>query len=198
MIVEKASLAHFDALFEQSPDPWGTHSRRAEHMKRACIARMVGAHCQGRMLELGCGNGSNSRTLAACGLRLIACDGAPAALERAGGVLSATRNVTLYRLALPGRFPPGPFDLIVIAELLYYLDDITLASVMSEIDRSLVSGGALILCHHHRQFGDALQRQDDLHARFLKRSRYRWIVRGRQRTGSWSAIRADRPRPVPN
>ncbi|OXT01616.1 hypothetical protein B7H23_01185 [Notoacmeibacter marinus] len=193
MIVEKASLEHFDTLFGRSPDPWGTRSKRSEGFKRGHIVRMLGPHSRGRILELACGNGSNSQALAARGLRLTACDGSPAALERASESLTELANVDLFHLVLPGRFPTGPFDAIIIAELLYYLDDRTLNAVMSEIDRNLRPGGSLILCHHHRQFGDALQQQTGLHERFLRRSVHRWVERNTQRTMNWSAVRLDRP-----
>ena len=189
----RATLDHFEAVFAASPDPWGTRSHRDEACKRRGILRLLGPRGTGRMLELGCGNGSNSRALARRTLHLHACDGAAAALRHAARNLRGSGNVSLHRLVLPGRFPNDRFDAVVIAELLYYLDDRTLASVAREVRRTLRPGGRLVLCHHHTQFADAVQRQSGLHRRFMAQLGPGWPVVGRRRTARWKAAAFIRP-----
>ena len=96
-----------------------------------------------------------------------------------------------HHLALPGHFPADRYDAIVIAELLYYLDDATLRAVAAEIVRTLRPGGRLVLCHHHRAFHDASQRQEGLHRRFVAGLAGRWRITRTERTNRWelTAIR---------
>lgn len=182
-----ASLTHFERVFSQSADPWQTKSSFAELHKCKTILALLGARKHGRILELGCGNGSNSVYLSAWSLNLDACDGAVHALARAQKTLGDVSNATLYHLPLPARFPGRSYDTIVIAELLYYLDNRTLEAVMREIDRTLRPGGLLILCHHHQQFEDAAQRQAGLHKRFISLSQRQWHVERAHRTARWMA-----------
>ena len=161
-----ADLDHFERVFARSSDPWGTRVKPAEAVKRAAIEQALPARPIGRVLELASGNGSNSRMLARHALRLDACDGAPSAVALTREALSDRPNATAHMLRLPGRFPGARYDAIVIAELLYYLDDNTLADVARQIATTLRPGGMLVLCHHHVQFSDAAQIQAGLHGRF--------------------------------
>ena len=182
-----ATLAHFDNIFSRAPDPWHTRSSHAEEHKRNTILAFLGGAPHGRVLELGCGNGSNSVHLARRALSVDACDGSDQALRRAASVVDEIPNVTLHHKPLPARFPHDRYGAIIIAELLYYLDDKCLAATMREIDRTLRPGGLLILCHHHRQFADAAQRQSGLHERFVQRSRVDWVTTRMRRTSKWTA-----------
>nr|WP_224817056.1 class I SAM-dependent methyltransferase [Hasllibacter sp. MH4015] len=181
-------------MFTDAADPWGTRISRNEAHKRRIVLRMLGTQIHGRVLELGCGNGSNSRDLAKRALSVDACDGSEAALRRAAEIVSSLSRVQLHHLPLPGRFPGSTYDAIVIAELLYYLNDRTLVSVVREIERSLRPGGSLVLCHHHRQFADAAQKQPGLHARFMGRSRIGWQSGKQHRTSRWEVQAYWRPR----
>ena len=140
----------FEAVFAQDADPWGTYERRSEAVKRAAILRAAG-RTRGRTLELACGNGSNTVELARRSLRLLALDGAPSAVAitqaRAGGP-----RVTVREALLPTGAPREPFDLIVIAEVLYYLRDAEIARLGQRL--TLAPGGRLVLAHHHIEFAD--------------------------------------------
>jgi SAM-dependent methyltransferase len=182
-----ATLEYFDGVFSRSSDPWFTRSSHAEVHKRKIILGMMGRGRLGRVLELGCGNGSNTVQLARRALSLDACDGSVEALRRADSVTSGIPNLTLRHTPLPARFPCDRYDAIVIAELLYYLDNQCLSATMREIDRTLRPGGLLLLCHHHRQFDDAAQRQAGLHERFIRQSRFQWASKRVHRTSRWTA-----------
>lgn len=184
---DRATLDHFDRLFTDAADPWCTRTSCDEAHKRRTVLQMLGPQTQGRVLELGCGNGSNSLVLAKRALSLEACDGSKAALRRAAQTVDDFSRVQLHHLPLPGRFPGSTYDAIVVAELLYYLDDRTLAFVMREITRCLRPGGILVLCHHHVQFADAAQCQADLHRRFVTGSRINWRIERQYRTSRWEA-----------
>lgn len=190
----EATLAHFEEVFSRSADPWQTRVSHAEKYKRDTVLSMLGNGRHGRILELGCGNGSNSVGLARKALALDACDGAVMALKRAASLIGDAANVHLHHTPLPARFPHDRYDAIVIAELLYYLNDACLASVMLEINRTLRPGGLLVLCHHHIQFADAIQRQSDLHTRFIGKACHGLIPTGFRRTSCWTAQSLLRPK----
>ena len=196
---DRADLAHFDRIFTRAADPWGTFALRAEAFKRRGIRHALGGRAIGRLLEPGCGNGSNTRMLARLALRVDACDGAPSAVLRTAQSTKDLSGVHVHHLPLPGRFPGRCFDAIVVAELLYYLDTPTLTRVRREIERSLRPGGVLLLCHHHRQFHDAAQRQAGLHRRFIAASPFKWRVLRKMRTARWELHLLSRhagPRPA--
>ncbi len=183
-----ADIAHFESLFARSKDPWGTRHRHDEAYKRQTIIRLLPPHAVGRLLELGCGNGSNSAVLARHCLRLDACDGSLSAVDLTRAELKAVPHTDAYHLVLPGRFPSGRYDAVVVSELFYYLTDNDLAAVLREIERTLRPSGRLVLCHHHRQFHDARQKQNTLHARILRYGKGLFRLDKRARTGRWEAI----------
>ncbi len=84
----RIDLAGFDARFAADRDPWGTFVHRDEAVKRHAIVRALGPGPYARLLELGCGNGSNSIALAEHALRLDACDGTPSAARLTGRALA--------------------------------------------------------------------------------------------------------------
>lgn len=140
----------FEAVFARDPDPWGTYVRRDEAVKRRAIRHMCGS-VQGRALELGCGNGSNTRMLSRQALRLQALDGSPTAVAITRARISSPR--TVVELArLPEQTPHEPFDLIVIAELLYYFTTEEIRRLGQRL--RLVPNGRLVLAHHHVDFHD--------------------------------------------
>lgn len=67
----------------------------------------------GRVLEIGCGTGTNARYLAEQGFEVVAVDLAPTAIERAR-LQNSVPGVTYAVLdVLEGQLPEGPFDAVV-------------------------------------------------------------------------------------
>ena len=150
----------FEAVFAEHSDPWGTYQRRDEAVKRQAILRAAG-RTRGRALELACGNGSNTCALQRHSLRLLALDGAPSAV-RITRERACSPRVDVREALLPIDAPREPFDLIVIAEVLYYLR----ASEIAQLARRLrlAPGGRLVLAHHHIDFPDTSSRPAEVHA----------------------------------
>ena len=153
----------FDALFLGSDDPWDTWADRDERNKRASLLRACG-HVRGRALELGCGNGSNTAMLQNRALRLLAVDGAASAV-------SVTRNnitsdkVSVQLAILPRELPRQTFDLVVIAEILYYLTPREIECLASAL--SFGTGSRLVLAHHHVNFSDTSSHPATVHSRLI-------------------------------
>ena len=162
------TLAGFEATFVGNPDPWNTFAAADERRKRHAIVHALGAHRWGRVLELGSGNGSNTRALATRALRLDATDGASRAVALTQAVVADAPRVAVRHLALPGRFPQARYDAIVAAEILYYLSPCAMGIVADEVARALRPGGRLVLAHSHIRFADAAQSPGGVHDRFVQ------------------------------
>lgn len=151
------TLAEFEARFEADPDPWQTHTRRREIVKRRQLLQAAGFRRWSRALELGAGNGANSPHLARRSLRLDVCEATASGVTLIRQAVAHCPNVKVYTHIIPDRFPAPLYDLIVISEVLYYLHPDHLTKLAGEISRSLVPGGRLLLAHHHQRFSDAWQ-----------------------------------------
>lgn len=116
----------FDRLYARDPDPWRFETSPYEQGKYAdTLAHLEGIRFRSA-LELGCSIGVLSRRLAARCERLLSLDLAEAALERARLHCAGLDHVSFRRATLPGDWPEGAFDLVLISEMLYFLapDDI--------------------------------------------------------------------------
>lgn len=149
------NLDDFEQRFRDNSDPWQTFTSRPEAVKREQILRAAGRRRWGCGLELAAGNGSNSGALAARVGRLDVCEATAAGRALIGKATAACSNIRLWRHVVPERFPGDRYDLIVIAELLYYLRREDLRRLANEITRTLRPAGRLILVHHHCRFPDA-------------------------------------------
>ena len=98
----------------------------------------------GTVLELGCGGGRDSRYLTGLGLRVIAGDYSPQALElcRTSAPLADVRFIDL-RKPLP--FADGAFPVVVVSLCLHYFHWPPTMAIMREIRRCLKQRGFLLL-----------------------------------------------------
>lgn len=182
----RIDLAGFDARFAADHDPWGTFVNRDEAIKRHAIVRALGPGVHARVLELGCGNGSNSLALANRALKLDACDGAPSAVRLTAEVLAGREHAHAYHRELPARLPRPRYQAVVIAELLYYLAPGAMRRLATDIGRALAPGGWLVLAHHHIDFHDTAQTARGIHPRFLAATGRGWQPRWHRRTRRWT------------
>jgi len=136
---------YFDALYSTTDDPWGLADRFYEHRKRDLLMACLPRDRFRRAFEPGCAAGWLTERLATRCVEVLACDAAVRAVEIARERLSGTPNVALAQLAIPGQWPDGQFDLIVLSEVGYYCDDID--ALTSRVRTSLTADGVVIACH---------------------------------------------------
>ncbi|WP_442680917.1 class I SAM-dependent methyltransferase [Sphingomonas sp. ASY06-1R] len=190
--VKAINLEGFEAKFAGNDDPWSTWDARDEVLKRRAILHGLGSPL-GRVLELGAGNGSNSRSLAARALRLDATEATAAGTDLVRRALHGTEpRARARRLIVPDAPPRPTYDAIIIAELLYYLDRWTMDKLARQVARRLRFGGTLVLAHHRITFYDFVQHADGIQRRFLAGTGVRWSVRPVRRTGRWQVIACTR------
>lgn len=159
-----ADTSHFDALHRASPDPWGVHDRWYEQRKRELLLAALPRRHYRLGFEPGCSVGGNSRALAGRCDMLVCSDASTSALDRAHAHLADLPNVRLAHWRFPERWPAMPCDLLVVAELAYYLSDAERDAFLAEAPARMADGGHLLMCHWRKPIADAVVSGDTLHA----------------------------------
>ena len=129
---------YFEEMYEGDADPWGFETSAYERRKYALTMASLPNEHYGSVFEPGCSIGVLTELLATRCDRLLATDLIPSVLERARVRLEHSPQVVLSPLAIPGSWPKGRFDLVVLSEIAYYFDATTLERV---IERTLESTG---------------------------------------------------------
>jgi SAM-dependent methyltransferase len=124
--------------------PWDS-GRTDPHLERFVAAQGLGG---GRVLEIGCGTGTNAVWLASRGFSVVAVDVAPLAIERARARASAAQ-VTLELLVvdiLREPLPAGPFDLAYDRGVLHVFDEPADRARVAAAVAGVLAPGARWLC----------------------------------------------------
>lgn len=125
-----ASMDHLHGLYAGTDDPWGFESSPYEQEKFTATRRALSRSGYRAAFELGCGNGQLARHLVATAARYTGMD----AVETA---LAAARKTVPAGIFLKGYYPcPLPddsFDLVVLSEILYFLDHTTIRLLAADI-----------------------------------------------------------------
>ena len=136
--VERTTL---DALYADTDDPWNFRTSDYEQAKYdATVAALPGPHFR-HILEIGCGNGELARHLSARCDAYTGLDAVEVALEAARRAVPEGRFIQAY---LPCDLPDGAYDLLVLSEILYFLDGPGLGSLATQINARWPD--AAILC----------------------------------------------------
>jgi len=154
----------FDHLFELTEDPWGFRTRWYEARKRQLTLSSLPEREFQRAYEPGCANGELAAALAPRCVRLHVSDGSDAAVQLSRNRLAGLPHVQVAQEWLPDDWPHQTFDLIVLSEFGFYLDEAALVSIAAKASQSLAEGGTVLGCHwRHPVDGFALQ-GDAVHA----------------------------------
>jgi trans-aconitate methyltransferase len=136
---------YFNALYAADADPWRFASSPYEAEKYAATLAALPSRRFADALEVGCSIGVLTAQLAPRCDRLLALDVADAALAKAQARCPAVR---FERRRIPQEWPPGRFDLIMLSEVLYYLDAPAIADVAGRAVGALQPGGSILLVHY--------------------------------------------------
>ena len=160
---------YFDDLYRHDDDPWKIRNRWYERRKRALMLASLPHERYARAFEPGCGNGELTALLASA-LRRTRRHGYRRGRRRAH---AATRrglfNVTVQQMLLPDVWPSGKFDLVVISEIGYYLDEPQLWHIVEHIHQTLSRDGAVVACHWRGRSKAGSSTGDDVHAKLRGR-----------------------------
>jgi SAM-dependent methyltransferase len=163
-----STTQYFDQLYKESDDPWKLREGWYERRKRSLTLALLPRPRYRNAFEPGCANGELSVELAARCDALLAVDLHERAVRLARERVSGAPQVRVEQRTVPREWPTeaGPFDLIVISELAYYLDAAELETLAARIAASLTTDGTLLACHWRRPFAEALESADAAHALF--------------------------------
>jgi SAM-dependent methyltransferase len=160
----RGGAAAFDQLYANSVDPFGAElpQYRYQQRKYSSLLSMLPSRRYRNALDIGCGLGAFTRRLAPFTDSILGTDISKVAITRAQE-LSVSYPQVRYSgeavLEAPGS--ESAFDLIVLADTLYYTDSLN-AERIRAISRNLTSklapGGLLLLVNHYFFGVDAASR----------------------------------------
>jgi trans-aconitate methyltransferase len=168
---------YFARMYAESADPWGFRTRWYEQRKRELTVAALDRPRYRRAFEPGCSNGILTAALAARCDGLLAADVDETALAAAREALAGLPHVQLRRLAVPDEWPDGRFDLVVVSELGYYLDDGDLTRLLDRAVASLDDGGVLLAVHWRHPVPDYPATGDRVHEALRARPELTPVVR---------------------
>jgi predicted O-methyltransferase YrrM len=159
--------AYFDRMYAGSDDPWRLSTRWYEQRKYAITLALLPDRRYRHAFEPGCSIGTLTAQLARRCDHVTAVDVADAAVRSADARLrraGCRDRVTLSRSSLDSAWPPGPFDLVVLSEVAYYLDADALAAVLRRECPRLQAGAKVVAAHWRHAVADYPLTGDAAHA----------------------------------
>ena len=159
--VQGGLLRRMFDLHHRKPDRWSYETSTYDRERFAAVLRAIGPGRHKRVLEVGCSEGVFTRALASDDRvgTVTAADVSPRALATARRRCEGLSNVSFVAGSVVNSAPPGPFDLIVCSEVLYYVGG-RRRLLAHELAGRLTLGGTLVLEHPHPESGR-------LHAAFI-------------------------------
>jgi SAM-dependent methyltransferase len=150
--VSEQARAFFDGLWSKG-DPWDIEGAELTRRAHERMLALLAGRRYGRVLEIGCGAGVFTRRLGTIADTVLALDIAPAAIERARASPTATIAVE-FRVANVMEYDPhadGPWDLVVVAEMIYFLGWLysffDVAWLASQLFSATAAGGRVLLAN---------------------------------------------------
>ena len=147
VLVLNEQEAHFDELFTQDSDPWGYRTEFAEQRRHQLLMAMLESASYSSVFEPGCANGTLTELLAGRADRVLAWDASGRAVMRARDAVGSLAIVHVEQGSVPDQWPLQTFDLIVLSDFLYYLDDGGARRVVERSAQSVSAGGSIVVCH---------------------------------------------------
>lgn len=139
-----APVERFAELYRAADDPWRTADSWYERRKRAVLLASLPAERYRHIVEPACGVGQLTRELVPRADHVSAFDPVPEAVERARKA-APTAEITVA--ALPDVPVTQPADLLVLSEILYYLDDAAQTASLDRLLAGVEPGGHVAAVH---------------------------------------------------
>lgn len=144
-------VEYFEQMYAADPDPSGFASRWYEQRKYALTLAALTRPHYGSVFEPGCSIGVLSAQLASRCDRLLSCDLVATAVDQARARLDALQgphaDLEVRQWDAHDEWPAEQFDLVVVSEMLYYLDAPDAAEFVRQAVAHLDSDGEIVLTH---------------------------------------------------
>ncbi|MDH2309221.1 class I SAM-dependent DNA methyltransferase [Methylobacterium brachiatum] len=139
--------SYFDERYARDPDPWQFATSDYERGKYAATLDALPRDHYAAALEVGCSIGVLTEVLARRCDDLVSIDLAELALARARERCRDLPQVRFELAQVPGQWPEGAFDLILLSEVVYYLDANDVQRLVDRVRGCLQPGGDVVLVH---------------------------------------------------
>ena len=136
-----ARAARFDALYLADIDPWDFRTSDYERDKYAATLDALPRPRYARALEVGCSIGELTRRLRGRADEILGLDVSEVAIAEARRVHGDLRGLDFAVLEVPRDWPDGAFDLIVLSEVLYFLEPGEIDALAARVVGTLSPGG---------------------------------------------------------
>jgi SAM-dependent methyltransferase len=152
---EYGTAAAFDRLYSAETDPFGAELPQFRYQRRKydCLLSMLPRRRYRNVLDVGCGLGAFTRKLAPFSEAILGIDISEAAIAQARDRSLSHSNIRYAVAGVNGASKiEEAFDLIVLADVLYYTDFRQAACVGSIADgvaSRLLPGGLVLLVNHY-------------------------------------------------
>jgi cyclopropane fatty-acyl-phospholipid synthase-like methyltransferase len=184
--------AHFDQIYQRSTDPWAFRSSPYERAKYAATIAALPPRKFRAALEIGCSIGELTRLIAKRADGVHGVDIAAAALAQAEQRCADLPQIRFSHMSVPGQWPLGLYDLILLSEVLYFLSADDIALLAGRVQQSLTPGGVVMLVNYLGETGDPTS-GDDAAEIFLAASAETLRVDLQQREAKYRLDRLSRP-----
>ncbi|WP_313738156.1 class I SAM-dependent methyltransferase [Acinetobacter sp.] len=154
---------YFDELYKNNDDPWEYEQRWYERRKRQICLSLLLKSQYDNVLEIGCSNGVFSEQLARRAKHLTSLDANAKAVQIAQKRLDSLPHVQVIQKRIPEQFPAGSFDLIVISEIMYYLQPSELSELIHKVENGLTPQGKVLCCHWRYPIEGFALKGEDVH-----------------------------------
>ena len=161
---------YFQRMYVEE-DPWAFATSAYEQHKYAVTIACLPRERYRRVFEPGCSIGVLTEQLADRADEVVVVDLHPRPLEQARNRLRRHGNVQIEQMVVPGEWPAGTFDLVVLSEVAYYMDDDDHRALVERVVSSLEPGGDLALVHWRGET-DYPQSGDQVHERWRADPRF--------------------------
>ena len=138
---------YFKGMYATESDPWKFATSPYEREKYAATLAALPRNHYTSALDVGCSIGVFTHQLCRRCDALIGLDVVPSVLDAARARCADCPNARFTLAAVPGAWPEGRFDLIVISEVAYYLDRADLARLVARVEGAILPEADIVLVH---------------------------------------------------
>jgi trans-aconitate methyltransferase len=154
----------FEEKYRELGDPWRFGTSPYEQRRYGIAVAMLPAPRYRQAFEPGCSVGELTARLASRADAVLAMDCSPTAVQIARSRCRGLDHVAFEVGELPGAWPAGTFDLIVLSEIGYYFDRPGLREILLRGAGALSPGGTLLALHWRGHSDDHVLHGDEVHA----------------------------------
>ena len=147
----------FEALYRRDADPWQVASSFYEQRKLELVLAALSRPGYERAWDPACGTGHLAARLSSRTREVLATDAAAASVKITQRTCAGLTNVVIRQAEVPRGGPPegGRFDIVVVSEFLYYLNDADRSGLLDLIDEVAAPRAEVLGVHWRHHAGDA-------------------------------------------